>query len=396
MRCTLISDKLFEDILKDNANFLERCRTADGLFNLTPKSNSSAYATCFGVFLQHALKPGDTNGIDVGNVSRQVITELKDRFQRLDQDALAFDKPFVQLFSFVLSADYLIDLRAKDELVALAIATIPLDMAGYLFKINAHEGRPQSGNLAMCIAAICFFAWQNTGKDIYRSQLEDWFNFHLQHINKVGFWGKRAARHLAFQNGFHQYEIFEAFGISIPNNAFAVRLVNSLGDSNGFFAPYPGGGGCYDYDAASVLSRCTDDQQRLVRKNLLRLANSIIATKAQDGGFSETKMIRPLTPSLIATWALHCLDHRPLVFFERVRYMLALIRPKNDQINNHWSEASRDWSDSNLWDTWFRLLTLFKVQLFCDATLDHKKRFIGYPGIGVYGKVADISFSRVL
>ena len=97
---------------------------------------------------------------------------------------------------------------------------------------------------------------------------------------------------------------------------FPVMHLQSVGtsDSNGFFAPYPGGGGCYDYDAASVLSRCTDDQQRLVRKNLLRLANSIIATKAQDGGFSETKMIRPLTPSLIATWALHCLDHRPLVF----------------------------------------------------------------------------------
>jgi hypothetical protein len=72
------------------------------------------------------------------------------------------------------------------------------------------------------------------------------------------------------------------------------------------------------------------------------------------------------------------------LFAERLRYGLALQRAKHDRIHTHWSGYSRRWDESDLWDSWFRMMTLARI----DAALDHQPAagwgFINYPGIGYH------------
>ena len=69
---------------------------------------------------------------------------------------------------------------------------------------------------------------------------------------------------------------------------------------------------------------------------------------------------------------------------ERLRQSVTLLRPKHNRIHTHWSQYSRRWNESDLWDSWFRMLTIARI----DVALDPKKivewGFIDYPGIGFH------------
>ena len=98
-------------------------------------------------------------------------------------------------------------------------------------------------------------------------------------MNKNGFWGNEIKNpHLQFQNGYHQYEIFHFLGKS-PNIQPMIieNFVQSLSDRNGQFAPYPGGGGCYDYDAIFMICSYAEDQaDDKLKFLLLKTLNTII------------------------------------------------------------------------------------------------------------------------
>ena len=94
-----------------------------------------------------------------------------------------------------------------------------------------------------------------------------------------------------FQNGYHQYEIFEYLKMDkIPWNLAAKRTL-LMSDNYGHFAPWPGGGACYDYDAIFMLtSKFVKDisQENILRKTL----KSIILSQNLDGGFCESKYMK--------------------------------------------------------------------------------------------------------
>ena len=76
-------------------------------------------------------------------------------------------------------------------------------------------------------------------------------------MNRFGLWGdSNFLTYSMFQNGYHQYEIFEYLGIYIDKD-MTISLIDellNLRDQNGHFAPYLGGGSCYDYDAVHLLT----------------------------------------------------------------------------------------------------------------------------------------------
>ena len=49
----------------------------------------------------------------------------------------------------------------------------------------------------------------------------------------------------------------------------------------------------------------------------------------------------------------HIRSGRGTARVERLRYGLTLLRRRHDRIQTHWSRYSREWSESNLWDSWF-------------------------------------------
>ena len=72
------------------------------------------------------------------------------------------------------------------------------------------------------------------------------------------------------------------------------------------------------------------------------------------------------------------------IFMERLRYFSALNHPKHNKIKTHWTSYSRDWSESNTWDTWFRLMTIARVLFKLDKHEGVNWSFINFPGIGFY------------
>ena len=111
----------------------------------------------------------------------------------------------------------------------------------YLKNIKALSGKPGSGNFAM------FYAINQIHKKLYLNKNSDsniniWVELHQKNMNKNGLWStKKSCPYIQFQNGYHQYEILNFLdknGIYWDNSA---KLVLSLQDSDGQFAPYPGG-----------------------------------------------------------------------------------------------------------------------------------------------------------
>jgi hypothetical protein len=195
-------------------------------------------------------------------------------------------------------------------------------------------------------------------------------------MNSFGFWGReRGMTHLQFQNGYHQYEIFEYLRVSNPKLPAAKQAVAALTDSSGQFAPYPGGSGCFDYDAVFVLTAGGNVPDGGTHTLLEKTAGSILHEQGGDGGFCESRHVRPRTIANVQRFGRKVASawNRPSLFVERLRYALTLQRPKHDEIHSHWGAEGRRWDESNLWDTWFRMLAFARI----DVALNGDKALLG-------------------
>jgi hypothetical protein len=306
------------------------------------------------------------------------------RAARRDAGAAPRDKPYRQLLAFTLSALAVLDALAADPLEDLVREQLPAQLEPSLHEALA--GRAQSGNQAMFTAVFLLHAERYLGMDT-RPALERWVSLHLERMNRFGFWGpERGMTHLAFQNGYHQYEILEYLGVRNPRPDAALAAVRCLADHEGHFAPYAGGGGCYDYDAVFVMTPEGRKPDELSAALLRRTRDTILAEQTAAGGFAESHRVRPRSPANLRRALRHTAaawGTWPL-FVERLRYNLALQRSKHDRIHTHWSRYSRRWDEPNLWDSWFRMLTLARIEVALEPQRARDWGFIDYPGIGFH------------
>ena len=77
-----------------------------------------------------------------------------------------------------------------------------------------------------------------------------------------------------------------------------------LVDHRGHFAPYPGGGGCYDYDAIFLLTQESICSTSKHTDLLVKTFNTLINEQNSDGGFCE---------SLYISQKEHLFQEQPLV-----------------------------------------------------------------------------------
>jgi hypothetical protein len=362
--------------------FIDSTRRGDFDFSLTPHAECSAYARCFAVFGYGLLCDDIEDSAD--GFARSMVRDLDVlKASRIKVGLnLINDKPYLQLLTFTLSALTLLKRLDSYPLLDHVELLLTSEIDVEFKKGGVFEGRPRSGNQAMFFAILLVYAAQ-LGIDTV-NRIADWQNLHRDYLNRFGFWGNyESMSHLQFQNGYHQYEIFEY--LKTPGIPWlkAADNVAKLADNKGHFAPYPGGGGCYDYDAVFII---TGDQSSIQEHStLLNLtASTLIAEQNDDGGFCESKAIRPRSlPNLIKS-VDHVLKGRGAARLERLRYAATLLRPKHDRIHTHWSDYSREWGESDLWDSWFRMLTLARID--CAFSPKHSKSwgFINFPGIGFH------------
>ena len=135
-----------------------------------------------------------------------------------------------------------------------------------------------------------------------------------------------------------------------------------------------------EYYSENELNNSSDSNLDIKKKFSL-LFNQIILEKNNDGGFCLNKKIRPRKISNIMGIIEHLIDSKNIyIFFERFKHSCAYQLPKYDENKNQFSVDSFKWNESNLWDTWFRVLTLAKIEKY----LIGKKKwgFIDFPGLG--------------
>jgi len=378
-------DDQYVRLLKEKAyRFLESCREVSGGYSLTPVTDSSAFTDCFAIFLYHLVGRLDHEILDFSIMADRIVNGLR-VYKKIREDEgvqLNKDKGYLQLLSFSLSALFLLDAQKRYPLDDLVVPILPIDIQQYLHEIKAAQGVARSGNLAMCIAIISIYADRYIDKD--SSQLiNDWINFHLDAMNRYGFWGSNKMTHLQFQNGYHQYEIFEY--LDTVNNKLdaAAEYILSLSDRRGQYAPYFGGSGCYDYDAISIICAHQRDLNEAERTHVIQTAQTILSEQNGDGGFSESQWIRPRSLKTFGAGIGHVLSAPSMsMIMERGRYFAALQSPKHDRMHTHWTHVSRKWSESNLWDTWFRLLTIARIDVALNKENFVRWGFIDFPGIG--------------
>ncbi|MDB2464695.1 hypothetical protein N9W55_02915, partial [Amylibacter sp.] len=240
---------------RDNySRFIESC-SSEQEYRLTPRSEISPYALCFAIFGYNLL--GNNQKIQENKNTWDCLLRKKLELKRKEREhfgQLNRDKPYLQLLTFTLSALSILGTLKSDPLSRQVLELIPDNIEKELKQTGALAGVPGMGNHAMFLGVLLIYSKAYLGIDTDQA-INKWSSLHLEAINRFGFWGfSKSMSHLQFQNGYHQYEIFEYLqNKKVPWNK-AANNVAQLADNKGHFAPYPGGGGCYDYDATFIIT----------------------------------------------------------------------------------------------------------------------------------------------
>jgi hypothetical protein len=142
-------------------------------------------------------------------------------------------------------------------------------------------------------------------------------------------------------------------------------------DHDGLFTYAGGGGSCEDLDAIDLLCRCwleTGHRTRAVRRALGRAHRALVGCQNTDGGFcwarrdrlSPAKFLHLARPSLLAVSVGEFRDNAR----DKWRNQKAVLR---DPASLTWAYSGLEpmripLSASDLWSTWFRMLTLAIIE----------------------------------
>jgi hypothetical protein len=360
--------------------FVDSCRVGTADFRLTPAAEPSAYARCFGVFNLQLTQRFATLERDREALVEGLIADIA--ALRTERRKAATDKAYRQLLAFTLSALAVLGAEGDERIGELVAEQLPADHAAELRELGCLNGEAQSGNQAMFLAIFLLHARRYLDMDT-SAALDDWVRLHLEHMNRFGFWGSnRGPTHLHFQNGYHQYEVLEYLDIPNPRQDAAVAAVRSLADARGHFAPYPGGGSCFDYDAVFVLTPDGATPDTATARLLETSYRTVLGEQQTDGGFCESLWVRPRTKGILGALGRLASANNTALLMERLRYALTLQRHKHDRIATHWSRYHRRWGESNLWDSYFRMLLIARIECAFDPAKHAEWGFIDYPGIG--------------
>ena len=254
---SISKQKMLADLenAKRNAKpFLNSCRNIDGWGYVTGAPAKGAVhpiATLLHLTIHNDIRT-QNDGLKISDDLCQNLQSLNRQFPKIEDRYKS--KLYLQTLCFSLNALDLLK-SLDDQIVNTTIEDMSkLSVSPYLHAHGCDIGRPGSGNFALFIAQVMIFA-KKLGIRNTDNSMNDWITFHKNTMNNIGFWGPSESRpYLQFQNGFHQYEVFSFLGVDdVPWDKCA-KHVATLGQKEARFAPYPGGGACFDYDAIFFLT----------------------------------------------------------------------------------------------------------------------------------------------
>jgi hypothetical protein len=279
-----------------------------------------------------------------------------------------------QLTCFCLSALGILGAEPQYPLRFLNQWKAPSDIKKYLYEKGCHQGVPGSGNKAMFLAIFLTYEYERTKENHLNDKINAWFEFHNETQNRNGFWGADLKSHYlhGLQNGFHQFVIYFYWRREIPKINKIVDVALMSQDKQGFFAPTLGGEACHDYDAVHILAmarRTTDYRKDEIEVCLRRAFDAILSTQNSEGGFCQSKCMLAGLTDFFRYIPIYLSNSTPYLWYYRARSCLRTFF-KQDKPVYAWAEKGRSSQGSNLWDTWFRCLTLADIENTLDS---HKK-----------------------
>ena len=374
-------------------HWLESMRVGLGRYRMSASSDSSLFTSCFALYIYDLL--GETRSwssekkghwIDLINASQ----DADSGYFLPEWNAVPLDgKPVHQLTSFCLSALELLGGEPRYGLRFLSTWQNKKDIHDYLLAKGCADGVRGSGNAAMFVAIFLTYHYEKTGESHSLDLLDAWFDFHDEHQNSSGFWGRdRSSHHFhGVQNGFHQLLVYFYWNRDVARSEHIVDAVLAIQDCDGFYSPTPGGDGCHDLDSISVLTNITSTTEHRpaeVKRSLMNAHLALLGTQQDDGGFCQSKMM-PTNLMRLARFLPRLARPVPLhVSYYRLRKSIGIaIRGQKTTPTTNWTTIPRAWTDSNLWDTWFRCLGIALIENALDLDQNaslftpHFQSFVG-------------------
>ena len=370
------------NIIHKANQFINTLETSEG-FKLFERSEATPFARCFVIFNKSLMKQHDWLEKRKQQLINELNNDLSILYNKIIDKSINWktDKSFLQLYCFTLSSLNILKGQLNNQNLEILKKILDIDLIKSLEEKKVNKGYSKSGNHSMFFAVFNIYA--NNYLKIDRSkQIKEWLEFNFSSINSNGFWGNDSQMNfLQFQNGYHQYEIFEYLEFNKISWNLAAKNIFLLADKYGHFAPWPGGGACYDYDAIFMLtSKFVSDigQENLLRKTLKSITNN----QNLDGGFCESRHVKNNFWKNFPIITKHIISLPSHVRFWSLLVNLNLMRHKHKYIITHWTKKHRKWDESNAWDTFFRLSTIYRI---CNRLNLREKdlfKINNFPGIG--------------
>ena len=364
---------------------IEEFKKFNNHYNLTADNNSSLFSTIFSIFIKDLLNYEFQD--EEKNLLSKLIRSHQDPKSGLFAENYQIENPnffckkSMQLTTFSMSALSILNsvpefqinhnIKTKDEIFS------------YLDKVGVKKGIIGSGNFAMFLGIfLSYEKMLNPDNDL----LKFWFQYHDQHFNKKnGFWthGIKGNTQWSYQNGLHQLIIYEFWNREFPNYKKAVNMVIKNADKTGSFSLIPGGGACWDYDAIHILNLLglkNKFKKNIIESILLKSYKSLINTRT-DLGFCENNLVQELSVFKNINFFIYKKSLVSTIF--RLR---AFLSEKNNGFTHHphWSKRPIKMNETDLWSTWFRLITIAEIEnIFLKST---NWNFHKFPGLGILKK----------
>lgn len=363
------------------SDVLERFRYNEFEYSLTKKHNPSPFATIFSIFIRDLFSFNFSENERSSLINYLQSLQDKETGLFFDKSSKYISEPFydkktLQLTTFALSAFSILGSQSLYK-VNHGIKS-KNDIDSYLDNIGVKKGKIGNGNFAMFLGIFLSIDKKNLESNL----LEYWFEYHDKYFNsKNGVWtsGFRAKSQWSYQNGLHQFMIYEYWNRDVPNYKTTIDIILDNIDQFGTFSLLPGGGACCDYDAVhslNLLGLKNNYKTNEILSHLKKSYNQILSIQ-DELSFCENNTAYKL--SLFKNLNLfHNKNILSTIF--RIREFKGMKKNKFYHYP-HWSNFPIKTYESDLWSIWFRLITIAEIENIILLNQDWK--FHDFPGLGI-------------
>ncbi len=400
-----------DDFCNRVLNWVLKMQAGPARFRINEGADSTIFTSCFALFIfdlfgEVSAWPQNRRDLWIGYINS--FQDRESGYFILDNYKGNLNtKTVQQLTCFCLSALDILGSSPEYRFSFLKQWPRPEDIFNYLREIGCFSGKPTTGNMAMFLAIFLTYQYEKYKDESALTHLNSWFYWHEKTQNEsTGFWGNPLGNryYLGFQNAFHQYVIYNYWSRAVPYHKKIVDIVLSLQDKDGYFAPIPGGGGCWDYDAADILINCgykRGYKREEISDALTRLYFAILKNQNEDGGFCESRRRPSSTKNAFGPDNLRFVfsGRNPYLWYYRLGSTMSISKSKRERIFTHWTREGRLWNQSDLWDTWIRCLTLAEINKSLNLNDSLSKiewKFHNIIGLGYYNNEGTLLTSNAI